>query len=183
MAAPVFVNLTENFARKDTRELAKKVSLYVLGILLVFFLTGSFILTFFGISIHALRLAGGLMILLAALDRLNKKDKLTDEEQAEAEDKDDIAFSPLAMPLLSGPGAIAVIIGMTTDAASWVFSAAAVVAIGCTALTCYLALVLAPLLLERVGKTLLKAFGRIMGFILLCVGVQFMINGIAGLVQ
>ncbi len=181
IAAPVFVTLTQGFTHKERATLARQTSGNVLAILLAFFIAGSFILSFFGISIHAMRIAGGLMILLSALERLNKSDRLTDEEKEEAVDKDSMAFSPLAMPLLSGPGAIAVIIGMTTDANTAKHYLIIFFVIFAVALTCYLTLKLAPVILEKLGPTLLKAFGRIMGFILLCVGVQLMINGILGL--
>lgn len=181
LAAPVFVSLTENFTPVERATLARQASTNVLAILLVFFLAGSFILSFYGISIHAMRIAGGLMILLAAMERLNKKERLTEEEKEESADKDDLAFSPLAMPLMSGPGAIAVIIGMTADAVTWAHNLVLVTVIAVVALCCYWVLKMAPIIMVRFSKTLIRAFGRIMGFILLCVGVQTMINGILGL--
>lgn len=180
-AVPIFTTMTEGWANDERIQVARKTSAYVLGILTTFFLAGSFILSFFGISIDALRIAGGLMILLTALDRLNKKDKLTDEEKAEVLDKDEIAFSPLAMPFMSGPGAIAVLLGMTGDIESTLYYFSVLLTILLVAATCYLTLRVAPVLSERLGRTLLRALGRIMGFILLCIGVQFLINGVLGL--
>lgn len=178
---PIFTTMTEGWQPTDRNQVAKQAATYVLAILIAFFLTGSFILSFFGISIHALRIAGGLMILFAANERLNKKEKLTADEKAEVMDKDDIAFSPLAMPIMSGPGTIAVLIGMTGDANTALHYGAVFLTIILVTLTCYGILRLAPIMADRLGKTLLRALGRIMGFILLCIGVQFVINGIQGL--
>ena len=116
VAVPVFVSLTERFSPERRIQIAKQSSIYVLGVLLVFFIAGSLILKFFGISIEGLRIAGGLMIIGSAVEMLQKKERLLPQEQQESESKDDIAFSPLAMPILSGPGSIALIIGLTSDA-------------------------------------------------------------------
>lgn len=178
LAIPVFTTLTAPYPAADRAVLAQRASLNVFGILAVFFVTGTLILGFFGISIHALRIAGGLMILMSAMGMLNKKERLGPEEKAEASEKDDIAFSPLAMPLMSGPGAIAVIIGLTTDATSIVHYLLIVLVIALVSVCCFIVLRLSDTISQRLGKTLMQAFSRIMGFILLCVGVQFIVNGI-----
>ncbi len=121
LAVPVFVSLTEKYSHEKRIQIAKEASIYALGIMIVFFIAGGLILKFFGISFEGLRIAGGLMIIASAVEMLQKKERLLPKEQDESETKDDISFSPLAMPLLSGPGSIAVIIGMTSDAKSWVY--------------------------------------------------------------
>ncbi|MBX2861671.1 MAG: MarC family NAAT transporter [Vampirovibrio sp.] len=182
MAAPIFVTLTTQMDAKERRHVAWKSTLNVLIILLLFFVAGSLILSFFGISIHALRIAGGIMILNSAFGMLNKRDRLSPDEQKEAEDKEGIAFSPLAMPLMSGPGAIAVLIGMTADATSPAHYPLILLIILLVSLGCYITLRGSHFLMDKLGPTLMKAFTRMMGFILLCVGVQFMVNGIQGVV-
>ena len=183
MAAPVFVTLTDGqtLAQRDT--VARRASMFSFAILSIFFITGSLILNFFQISIDALRIAGGLMILSSAYGMINKQSTLNADEEQEAQKKavshDDIAFSPLAMPILSGPGAIAVIIGMTTNAnGSWLNYLVIVLAILAVSFSSYLVLRISDTMMQRMGPTVVKAFTRIMGFILLCVGVQFIVNGI-----
>ncbi len=178
MAVPVFIPLTSDLSAAEKATLARRAALNVLGILLAFFIAGELILGFFGISIDALRIAGGLMIVSSGYNMLNKKDRLNEDEQEEASEKEDIAFSPLAMPLMSGPGAIAVLIGMATDAQTipdYLIIGAVILLV---TLVCYGVLRLSDILMARLGETLMKAFARIMGFILLCVGVQSMVNGI-----
>ena len=183
LAVPVFVSLTEKYSFEKRVEIAKQASIYVLGILLIFFIAGGLILKFFGISLEGLRIAGGLMIIASAIDMLQKKERLLPVEQQESEEKDDIAFSPLAMPLISGPGSIAVIIGMTTDAKSPMHYVVIFLTILLVALSCYIFLRLAPLIAQKVGTTMLKSFTRIMGFILLCIGVQYIVNGVMPLLK
>jgi multiple antibiotic resistance protein len=184
MAAPVFVTLTDGQTPAQRNAVAQRASMFSFAILSIFFITGSLILNFFQISIDALRIAGGLMILSSAYGMINKQASLNADEEEEAKIKaithDDIAFSPLAMPILSGPGAIAVIIGMTTNAnGSWLNYLVIVVAILAVSFSSYLVLRISDTLMQRMGPTIVKAFTRIMGFILLCVGVQFIVNGVS----
>ena len=183
LVVPVFVSLTEKYSHKRRVEIATQSSFYVLGILLIFFIAGGLILKFFGISIEGLRIAGGLMIIGSAIEMLQKKERLLPSEQHESEEKDDIAFSPLAMPLMSGPGAIAVIIGMTTDAKTISHYVVILITILLVTLSCYIFLRLAPMITQKLGTTTMKSFIRIMGFILLCIGVQYIVNGIMPLLQ
>lgn len=183
VAVPVFASLTQKYTTKQKMETAQRASMYVLWILIAFFIAGGLILKFFGISLEGLRIAGGLMIIGSAIEMLQKKDRLLPQEQQESEEKDDIAFSPLAMPILSGPGAIAVMIGMTTDAKTFFHYIVILIIICLVTLSCYIFLVLANTIAHKMGTTMMKSFTRIMGFILLCIGVQYIVNGVMPLLK
>ena len=183
LAVPVFVSLTAKEVAEKRIELAKRASVYAFWVMVVFFIAGGLILKFFGISLEGLRIAGGLMIIGSAVDMLQKKERLLPKEKHESEEKEDIAFSPLAMPLLSGPGSIAVIIGMTTDANSFSHYLIILLTIIIVSILCYAFLRLAPFISQKMGATTMSSFNRIMGFILLCVGVQYIINGIIPLLK
>ena len=183
LAVPVFASLTQKYTVKQKSETAKRASMYVFWILIVFFIAGGLILKFFGISLEGLRIAGGLMIIGSAIEMLQKKDRLLPQEQQESEEKDDIAFSPLAMPILSGPGAIAVMLGMTTDAKSFLHYVVILIIICLVTLSCYIFLILANTIAHKMGTTMMKSFTRIMGFILLCIGVQYIVNGVMPLLK
>jgi len=183
LAVPVFVSLTERDTREQRIKTARKASTYVFWILLICFIAGGLILKFFGISIEGLRIAGGLMIIGSAIDMLEKKDRLLPQEQIESAEKEDIAFSPLAMPILSGPGAIAVLIGMTTDAKNILHYVLILFTIYLVALSCFIMMRLAHEISHRMGNTMMKSFTRIMGFVLLCVGVQYIVNGVMPLLR
>ncbi len=183
LAVPVFVSLTEKFSPEKRVEIASQASWYVFWVLVVFLIAGGLILKFFGISLEGLRIAGGLMIIGSAVEMLEKKSKLLPREQEESETKDDIAFSPLAMPILSGPGAIAVMIGMTTDAKSWMHFPVILLIIILVSVLCYVFLRLAHIISSKMGEATMNSFNRIMGFLLLCIGVQYIVNGVMPLLK
>ena len=183
LAVPVFVSLTEKFSPEKRIEIAAQASWYVFWVLVLFFIAGGLILRFFGISLEGLRIAGGLMIIASAVEMLEKKSKLLPKEQEESESKDDIAFSPLAMPILSGPGAIAVMIGMTTDAKSWMHYPVILIVIILVSILCYVFMRLAYFIAKRMGEATMNSFNRIMGFLLLCIGVQYIVNGVMPLLK
>lgn len=183
LPVPVFVSLTQRYTIEQRVNTAKRASVYVFGILMIFFVAGGLILKFFGISIEGIRIAGGLMIVGSAIEMLQKRERLLPSEKQESEEKEDIAFSPLAMPLLSGPGSIAVLIGMTSDAKSLVHYSVILLVIVLVTFCCYVMLRLAHFISERMSNTVLKSFSRIMGFLLLCVGVQYIVNGVMPLLK
>jgi len=155
-------------------------------ILTIFFVAGTYIMNFFGISLAGIRIAGGLLIMQASFSMLNPKrggKKLSDEDVDEAIDKEDISFSPLAMPLLSGPGSIAVVLGLSSSANDFTDYLGIFIAILLTAATAYLILRVSPWGVKLLGKTGLTAMTRMMGFISLCIGVQFIITGIQSLIH
>lgn len=181
-AMPVFISLT----KEDTNEFralqARKASTYMFIVLVVFLLAGTYILSFFGISLPGIRIAGGLMIIKSAYSMLSPQEsgrKLTVRDRAEAMDKDDISFSPLAMPLLSGPGSIAVVIGLASQAGSPMDYLIITLAIALVALSSFLILRFSPWAVRYIGGTGMNVMTRMMGFIALAIGVQFIINGVS----
>jgi multiple antibiotic resistance protein len=186
-AMPVFLALTENYSKEARREQALKACLYMIGVLVVFFFAGTFILNFFGLRIEDLRIAGGILILRSGLNLLDpeshKGKKLSPEVQQEGIEKDDISFTPLAMPMLSGPGAIAVTISMYGKAAHYMDMVLIVVSILLVALLSFSILRSSEQLTRFMGKGGLAALARMMGFIVLSIGVSFIVNGILSLVS
>lgn len=180
-AMPVFLVLTEGDTMQRRNQQAFKASIYMTGILLSFLFGGTYIISFFGISLEGIRIAGGLMIMSWAFSMLNPKEggrKLSDEDEADAKEKLDVSFSPLAMPLLSGPGSIAVVLSFASQDLSFTNYALITAAIVLCSLGAYIVLRIAPQFVKLLGKTGMAAFTRMMGFIALAIGVQFIINGI-----
>jgi multiple antibiotic resistance protein len=118
-AIPVFISLTSGYSPGHLRVTIRKTAIYIFIICVVSFFIGNFILEFFGISIHALKLAGGIIISRSGFLLLNSQHKndIQGEVKEESLVKEDISFSPLAMPLLAGPGSISLLINLslTTD--------------------------------------------------------------------
>lgn len=181
-AMPIFLSLTDRFTEKERIHTANKAVIYMFCVLITFLLIGTFILSFFGISLSGIRIAGGLIIMRAAYGMLNPETggkKLSNEDEAAALQKEDVSFSPLALPLLSGPGSIAVVIGFTTQAEGlidYVINGASILLV--VAVT-YGLLRLAPMSVRYIGHTGLNVMTRLMGFIALAISVQFILSGIS----
>jgi len=157
-------------------------------ILTAFLVAGGLIMSFFGISIPGLRIAGGMIVSYLGFRMLFPDTAaISGQEQAEARQKADVSFTPLAMPSLSGPGSIAVVIGMSSQAqeSDHAVIGQLLVAIGIaiTAVICYAVLKAATRLEKILGRTGMNAMARIMGFLLICIGIQFVINGVLGVVH
>jgi multiple antibiotic resistance protein len=190
-AVGLVVTITANLTEAERAEQIKRACIYMFCILTAFLVAGGLIMNFFGISIPGLRIAGGLIVSYLGFRMLfPETPQISRQEQAEAVQKQDISFTPLAMPSLSGPGSIAVVIGVSSTAqqSEHVIINHMLVAIGIaiTAVISYVVLKAATRLDRILGATGMNAIARIMGFLLICIGVQFVINGIvdvAGIVD
>lgn len=184
-AMPVFLTLTQDDPPARRSQQAFRACLYMVLILTVFFLAGQAVLDFFGLRIHDLRIAGGIMIMRAGFDLLNPKaeegKKISKDVVAEGVEKEDISFTPLAMPLLSGPGSIAVVISLFTKALNVLDMVLIIVAICLLGSITYLILVFSPRLVMFMGKSGLAALSKIMGFIVLSLGVSFIVTALLAL--
>ncbi len=180
-AGPTFLAITEGDSEERRREQALKGCLYMVAILVSFLIGGTFIMNFFGISIPGLRIAGGILVTRIGMDMLRapRADDATEAEQHEAaRRKMDISFSPLAMPMLSGPGSIAVTLGFTSLATGWIDYAAIIAGIITVALLTYAVLRMSGGLVKFIGPVGVNAMTKIMGFLIMSIGVQFVVNGV-----
>lgn len=176
---PVFYALTGRFSRSERNWTALKTSFYVFGILVVFLFFGRFVLSFFGISLPVLKIAGGLIVANTAWGMVTSTSRITPAESDDAATKEDISFAPLAMPLLSGPGSIGVVMGLAAHADHWVAYIGMIVGIAAVALSCYLFLMLGEPLERRLGPSAMGAINRIFGFLILAIAVQLVWDGVA----
>ncbi len=180
-AAPTFLAITEGDSRTRQLQQLRMACVYMIAILVCFLIGGTFIMGFFGISIPGLRIAGGLMVtsigwgLLVAVPR-GAMDEKRVREAARA--KRDVSFSPLAMPMLSGPGSIAVTLGFTSLSTHWVDYIAIILGILSVAAISYATLRLSGKIVTVIGINGMNALSKIMGFLILCVGIQFVVNGV-----
>ncbi len=180
-AGPTFLAITEGDSEERRREQALKGSLYMVAILVSFLIGGTFIMQFFGISIPGLRITGGILLTGIGLDMLRTKRSESEddgEEREAARKKVDISFSPLAMPMLSGPGSIAVTLGFTSLATGWLDYVAITAGIITVAVITYAVLRLSGKLVGFIGPVGVSAMTKIMGFLLMSMGVQFVVNGV-----
>lgn len=187
---PVFLALTVTDTPAWRATLARKASIYMVAILSFFLFAGTFIMDFFGISLVSLRVAGGIIVLRSGFLLLNSTDKsqsISEDSAAEARITTDISLSPLAMPMLSGPGSIAAVIGMATRRVDfaldtgikdkWIALAIIFLSIVVIGVLCFLIMRASQRILPLLGRSGLDAVSKIMGFITMTVGVQFIMNG------
>lgn len=184
--APTFLAITEGDTRERRLQQLRMACIYMVAILVSFLIGGTFIMGFFGISIPGLRIAGGLLVAgigSAMLVAAPHDPAQADPAQAAARAKRDVSFSPLAMPMMSGPGSIAVTIGFTSLASGWVDYVAIILGIITVAIITYAVLRLSEKIVGVIGVNGMNALSKVMGFLILCIGIQFVVNGVLGIVQ
>lgn len=181
-AMPVFLTLTQDDTPQRRNEQARNACFYMIGILVIFFFIGQYILNFFGVRLQDLRIAGGLMIMKAGFDLLNSKTgggrKISKNSVADSIKRDDISFAPLAMPMLSGPGAIAVSISMFSPNLHLIDFTMIIAGIVLVAILSFSILFFSSRLMRFMGKAGLEALSKIMGFIVLAIGVNFIVSSL-----
>ncbi len=185
-SAPTFLAITEGDSHERRLQQLRMACVYMVAILVSFLIGGTFIMRFFGISIPGLRIAGGLLVAgigSAMLLGPGREVAADDRAREEARAKRDVSFSPLAMPILSGPGSIAVTIGFTSLATGWVDYIAIIIGILVVAIITYSTLSLSDRVVRVIGANGMNALSKVMGFLILCIGIQFVVNGVLGVVQ
>ena len=178
--APVFASLTQRFSDNQRKQQARAAACYMAIVLFVSLFAGAVILTFFGISMPVLRIGGGLVVARVGFAMLNPEPevRVSEVDREEALRMEDIAFTPIAMPLLSGPGSIAVTISMATEVDRAADYLAVAIGIALVALFSWAVLHYAGRVVKLFGVTGMNAMTRIMGLILVCVGIQFVATGL-----
>jgi multiple antibiotic resistance protein len=184
---PIFLTITASDAPAQRRRTARRAALATWVLLSIFALAGGLIFQAFGISLGAFKIAGGLMLLLMAIDMMRAqppRTRTSDEEQGEAIARDDIAIFPLAIPMLAGPGAIATVMVLMSRAA-WhpVRTASVFVAVTITCLVAWLLMRSAASAERFLPKNLLRAFERIMGLLLAAVAIEFIAGGVRDMLR
>ncbi len=176
---PLFFSLTSGVPASERNRTAGKTAMYVFGILVVFMFFGRFVLNFFGISLPVLKIAGGLIVAHTAWGMVTASTRMTPAESDEATAKSDISLTPMAMPILSGPGSIGVVMGLAAHADSMMTYLGMVIGIAALGLSVYLFLRLGGPLVAKFGPGAVAGITRIFGFLIFAVAVQLVWNGVA----
>ena len=176
---PIFFTMTSSWMPKDRQFTALKTGIWVFVILVTFLFFGRFVLHFFGISLPVLKIAGGLIVANTAWGMVTSHARITPEESHEAKDKEDISLTPLAMPLMSGPGAIGVVMALAAHVDTAASYLGMVIGIAAVALTVFLFFYLGGPLVRRLGPSAVGAINKIFGFLILAIAVQLVWDGVA----
>ncbi len=178
---PAFIAMTPNDAPAERARMAKIACLVVAGVLLVFGFAGKWIFQFLGITMPAFQIAASIVLLLVSLDMLRaqrSRVQETREETAAGVEKTDIAVTPLAIPMLSGPGAISTVILLQSEAKTIWYSLALCGCILLVSLASYGVLRMAAHGAKILNPIALRIGTRVMGLLLAAIAVQFMLNAL-----
>jgi multiple antibiotic resistance protein len=182
-AVPFFLAMTRADSDEKRRQTALRASVAAALILSTFALAGAWIFKLLGIGLPAFKVAGGVVLLLLALDMIRtqpSKTRITEGEVAAGVGKDDVAIVPLAMPLLAGPGSIAtcIVLMARARAGPWWHALPVLGAIALTSVAAYLLLASAPKTEKMLGPSGLAILERAAGLLLVAIAVQFMMDGL-----
>lgn len=177
---PTYLVITQDESPAERRRTARRACIAMTLLLVVFAATGTTLFRAFGITLPAFRTAGGLILWFVALDMLHGERRTQEgrEELLEGQAKADVALTPLAIPMLAGPGAISTVIVLSSQAVGVAHTAIVYGSIVITGLLSFVALRLGEPLLVRLGKTGIRVVTRVMGLLLAAVAVQFVLSGV-----
>jgi len=177
---PTFLAITQGETVERRRATARRACIAAGILLIVFAAAGNLIFRAFGITLPAFRIAGGAILWLVAMDML-RGERRTQESEAEIDEgirKDDVALTPLAMPMLAGPGAISTVMVLSGQARTPSRAAVIYGSIVVTLIISWIMLRVGDRVMSRFGQTGIRVIMRIMGLMLAAVAVQFIVTGI-----
>lgn len=180
---PIFVGLTQEHSKKERSNISLFASINVLVILCISFFIGRYILHFFGISIESLRMAGGLIIATSGFALLTgsfSKHKGMEKKRvkADAYEREAVSLTPLAIPMLAGPGSISLLIGLYEEYALFSQKMIVVSAIVAVCFATFLMLKCSHYIVRFLGASGINAISRIIGFIVIAIGVEYIASAV-----
>lgn len=178
--APMYLALTDGFTPQLRRKTLREGIFTALAVLVIFALAGAAIFQFFGITIHAFRIAGGFLFFGIGMDMLQAKrsrGKATEEEEQEGRIRENVGVTPLGIPMITGPGAITTVMVLMTEARTGAYAAAVFVSMIAVLAIAWASLTAAPRLVRFFGQTGLNVMTRVMGLLVTVIAVQFIVDG------
>jgi MarC family membrane protein len=184
---PIFVGLTQGDSKQECSRISLWTSINVFLILIISFFVGKYVLSFFGISIDSLRIAGGLIIVSSGFSLLsgkfNKKRGINKKIETDAQKRNDIALTPLAIPMLAGPGSISLLIAFYQEHHETNELIIASLAILAIAVSIFIILRSAHYLAKILGASGIVAISRIVGFIVVAIGIQYIVSALINIIK
>jgi multiple antibiotic resistance protein len=179
--APMYLALTEGYSREQRARTLRTAVFTAFVVMLTFAVLGGAIFGFFGITIDAFRIAGGIIFFGIGTDMLQAKkrqrEKATEEEEAEGRVRENVGVTPLGIPMITGPGAITTVMVLMTEATT---RARVLIVLGAVVVVLaigYAVLAAAPRLVRFFGRTGLNVMTRLMGLLVTVIAVQFIVDG------
>lgn len=185
---PIFLILTQHHTKASILKISIRTAIYVLIVLIISFFIGNYLLDFFGISIHSLKIGGGIIVAISGFSLLTgsfikhkgvKKSHLKEELESNSE----IALTPLAIPMLAGPGTISTLITFSDSYSDFVTRTSIVIAVVLVCICIFLILYFSRTISKLLGSNGLNALSRIIGFILISIGVELILTTLVKIVR
>jgi len=185
---PVFVGLTQDYSLKEQRRTALLTAINTFSILLISFYIGNYLLSFFGISLNSLKIAGGIIIVSSGFALLTgsfNKHKGMEEKaiQNEMKTRQSVSLTPLAIPMLAGPGTISLLISMKSQHSLLQEQILIVTALLFVCIVTFLILRSSQHIVKILGASGLNAVARIIGFIVIAIGIEYISSSIQQLLK
>ena len=184
--APILLVMTERFSKEEKINIAWKGSLTAFITLIIFSMLGSIIFNIFGITIEAFQIMGGILFFRSGFRMSEAKigrSRTTPTEREESQESDDLAISPIGIPLIAGPGAITASMLLSSQTPQLYSYATLGVSIFLVLTVVYLILRNGDLLMKALGYTGMRVIQRLMGLVLMVIAVQFVINGVMSILS
>ena len=184
--APILLVMTERFSKEEKINIAWKGSLTAFVTLIIFSILGSVIFNIFGITIEAFQIMGGILFFRSGFRMSEAKigrSRTTPMEREESQESDDLAISPIGIPLIAGPGAITASMLLSSQTPQLYSYATLGVSIFLVLAVVYLILRNGDLLMKALGYTGMRVIQRLMGLVLMVIAVQFVINGVMSILS
>jgi len=184
---PIFVSLTEGDTQKEVNKTSMLTSINVFVILVISFFLGKYVLAFFGISLSALKIAGGLVIASSGFALLkgefSKNRGMNQKHKDAAHERERISLTPLAIPMMAGPGSISLLIGLNEEYSSTCQITTTIIAVLIVCLICYIMMRGSKYIIRVLGPNGINSISRIIGFIVIALGIEYLWAGIHALIQ
>jgi multiple antibiotic resistance protein len=184
---PIFVGLTQDDDKKERSRISLWTAIDVFLILIIAYFVGQYVLSFFAISIEALRIAGGLIILNSGFNLLSgnfsKKRGISKRVESDVQQRNDIALTPLAIPMLAGPGSISLLIAFYQEHHLGWEMLVSVLAIATVSLVIFIMMRSAHYLARILGASGIVAISRIVGFIVIAIGIQYIVSAAVSIIK
>jgi multiple antibiotic resistance protein len=184
-ALPVFVSMTSKLSHSESRRVALRAALTAWIVLILFALTGRFLFDFFGISVNSLRVVGGIVFFIMGYEMLEARlTRTKSDQESVTEYIEDIAITPIGIPLIAGPGAITTVIVLMNETTGLIEKEIALmIAITAVLTIAFFFLIGARQVMHALGPSGNKVLLRLMGLIVMAIAVEFFFNGLRPIVQ
>jgi len=182
---PTYIGIISSYSPEDQKEITYKAILCAFIVLMTFSIMGTLIFSFFNITIDAFKIVGGILFLRIGLDMVESKvsrTKSTPQEEKEASTKEEIAYSPLGVPLIAGPGAITSVMILSNQVSNSMEKTLFILSIIICMILTYIILIMGNKLSKKIGTTGIRIIQRLMGIILMVIAVQFIIDGLTPII-